>query len=140
MIVMNENPKTAPRLVRRAQFKTRMARELRANATEAERKLWAMFRAKQVAGLRFRRQQPIGPYIVDFYCSTAKLVVELDGSQHGDERNIEYDIARSNWPEAHGYKVLRFSNADFLREKHATVEAIFAAVSERSHASSRAVE
>lgn len=117
-----------------------MARDLRANATEAERKLWAMLRARQMTGLRFRRQQPIGAYIVDFYCTAAKLVVGLDGSQHGDERNIEYDEARSDWLETHGYSVLRFSNADFLRKKHAAVEAIFAAVSERSHASQRAVD
>jgi very-short-patch-repair endonuclease len=128
-MAMNGNSKPAPRLVRRAQFKTRAAKDLRANATEAERKLWAMLRAKQMTGLRFRRQQPIGPYIVDFFCSAAKLIIELDGSQHGDAERIRYDIARTKWLEERGYRILRFSNADFLREKNAAVDAIYAATS-----------
>jgi very-short-patch-repair endonuclease len=61
--------------------------------------------------LRFRRQQPIGPYIGDFYCSAAKLIIELDGSQHADTR-AQYDLNRTRWLEARGYKVLRFWNTD----------------------------
>jgi very-short-patch-repair endonuclease len=61
-----------------------LARRFRQEATEAERRLWGILRNKQFAGLRFRRQQPIGPFVVDFYCSAARLIVELDGGQHAD--------------------------------------------------------
>src|SRR5437870_7614479 len=94
---------------RRAQHKLSNARELRLNATECERKLWALLRKKQFAGLRFRRQQPLGPYIADFFCSAAKLIVEPDGSQHGLDENIAYDEARTAWLTVRGYRVLRFS-------------------------------
>src|SRR5438552_1797861 len=67
---------------RRKDLKQRQAKSLPANATEAERRLWSLLRAKQMGHIRFRRQQPIGPYIADFFCSAAKLVVELDGDQH----------------------------------------------------------
>jgi very-short-patch-repair endonuclease len=84
-------------------------KSLRTNATDAERTLWQRLRAKQIR-LRFRRQFPIGPYIVDFVCLRAKLIVEIDGGQHGDER----DAARTDWLEKRGYKVLRFWNNDVL--------------------------
>jgi very-short-patch-repair endonuclease len=71
---------------RQTQLKHAAAKELRANATEMERKLWTVLRRKQLSGVRFRRQQPIGPYIADFFCSSAKLVIELDGDQHGLDR------------------------------------------------------
>lgn len=82
---------------------------LRTNATDAERALWQKLRAKQIR-FRFRRQFPIGPYIVDFVCLRAKLIVEVDGGQHGTER----DEARTLWLESRGYKVLRFWNNDVL--------------------------
>ena len=73
---------------RRRILKHERAHELRASATESERRLWSLLRRKQMAGLRFRRQQTIGPYIVDFYCSATKLIVELDGDQHGAPAGI----------------------------------------------------
>jgi very-short-patch-repair endonuclease len=120
------NPSTSTQLKakRRAQFKTGTAKRLRIDATECERKLWAVLRSKQFAGLRFRRQQPLGPYIADFYCSSAKLVVELDGSQHGTDENVGYDAARDGWLRSQGYRVLRFSNEEFLKHRDVVIAAI----------------
>lgn len=112
-------------LARRKILKREAARDLRAMATEPERKLWALLRGKQMARLRFRRQQPIGPYIADFYCSAAKLVVELDGGQHGEDRAVAYDEARTRWLEVNGYRVLRFSNHDFLRDPQLVLDGIW---------------
>jgi very-short-patch-repair endonuclease len=113
---------------RRNRHKKTLARQFRADATDAERRLWALLRRKQIAGLRFRRQHPIGPYIVDFCCSAAKLIVELDGSQHGEPRNIAYDAARDKWLTARGYRVLRFANVDFLKESEAVLDEICRAI------------
>ena len=113
---------------RRHALKRNRARELRAQMTEAERKLWGRLRRKNIAGLRFRRRETIGPYIADFYCSPAKLIVELDGGQHGNEQNIAYDATRTRWFAAAGYRVLRFSNYEFLRDPDSVVESIWRAV------------
>src|SRR4051812_14031307 len=96
-------PKAGPR---RAQFKRSVAKSLRQNPTDAERRLWHLLRVKQLGGLRFRRQQPIGRYIVDFFCPAAKLIVELNGDQHGTDSNAAQDAARTRWLEARGYMVL----------------------------------
>ncbi|HXP32343.1 MAG TPA: DUF559 domain-containing protein [Stellaceae bacterium] len=87
------------------------ARELRKSPTEAEARLWWRLRQKHLDGFRFRRQQPIGPYIVDFFCSAARLIIEVDGGQHAES---EKDDTRTNWLEARGYRVLRFWNNDVL--------------------------
>jgi very-short-patch-repair endonuclease len=73
-----------------------------------------LLRNKQFAGLKFRRQQLIGPYIADFYCSTARLVIELDGEQHAEAVASERDEARTKWLHARGCRVLRLWNADLL--------------------------
>jgi len=85
---------------------------------------------KQFSGLRFRRQQPVGPYIVDFYCSAAKLIVELDGSQHGSMENRIYDSARDDWLRSQGYRVLRFPNEEFLKHPDTVFETIDRAIAE----------
>ena len=90
----------------------RFARDLRKNQTDAERKLWKHLRSKQIDSLKFRRQQPIGNYIVDFVCFEKKLVIELDGSQHIDNSN---DIGRDNWLKSQGFHVMRFWNNDVLK-------------------------
>lgn len=84
------------------------ARELRRKQTPAERKLWGCLRRKQLHGLKFRRQHPIGPFIADFCCAAHKLVVEIDGPSHGSQ--VEYDQVRTAWLEERGYKVIRFTN------------------------------
>jgi len=81
-------------------------------------------RKKQFAGLRFRRQQPLGPYIADFFCSAAKLIIELDGSQHGFDVNIAYDEVRTARLTTRGYRVLRFSNEDSLKNRDVVIDSI----------------
>ena len=115
---------------RRMVLKRKAARALRESATEHERRLWAMLRRKQMVLLRFRRQQPIGPYVVDFFCPSAKLIVELDGGQHGEARVVIYDEARTQWLEAQGYRVLRFWNWEFQQYPEAVVESIWRAIVE----------
>ena len=87
------------------------ARELRLAATDAEKKLWRQLRTKHLAGWKFRRQVPIGPYVVDFYCSAAKLIVELDGGQHADSASDRRRDAQLN---SLGYRVIRVWNNDVL--------------------------
>jgi very-short-patch-repair endonuclease len=113
------------RAERRAQFKKPFAKNLRKTATEPERVLWSMLRSKQMVGLRFRRQQPIGSYIVDFYCSAAKLVVELDGEQHATAEAREYDEARTEWLNERGIRVLRIANGDLLKDREMAIERIW---------------
>jgi very-short-patch-repair endonuclease len=89
------------------------AHELRHNLTEAEAKLWQILRTHPAGSPHFRRQHAIGPYIVDFCAPSHKLVIELDGSQHLDQP--EYDAERTAYLESRGYRVLRFWNAEVLR-------------------------
>jgi very-short-patch-repair endonuclease len=122
---------TQPQLSpRRSMLKRERAGELRSSATEIERKLWSLLRRKRMAQLRFRRQQAIGPYIVDFYCSAAKLVIELDGEQHGEDKNMHYDEVRTRWLNNNKYRVLRFTNTEFLRHPECVLDGIWHAVQE----------
>jgi very-short-patch-repair endonuclease len=91
---------------------TRRSRELRRDATDAERRLWARLSARQVAGTRFNRQFPIGPFICDFVSRTAKRVVEVDGGQRAMQ--TEADARRTAYLKARGYRVVRFWNNDVL--------------------------
>ena len=91
---------------------TMRSRELRLNATDAERKLWAQLSARKVAGVRFNRQFPIGPLICDFVSRTANLVIEVDGGQHAVD--VEKDEARTAYLQSQGYQVIRFWNNDVL--------------------------
>ena len=97
--------------------RTVLSRRLRKNMTDTEVRLWSHIRRRQIDGWKFRRQHPIGEYIVDFYCPAARLVIELDGSSHDHEVQFAYDQARQRWLEAKGYKVLRFS-ADSDKEDY----------------------
>jgi very-short-patch-repair endonuclease len=121
-------PDKTRRFERRAQLKTKLARYLRNNLSDPERKLWAHLRGRRMAGIRFRRQQPIGPYVVDFYCSKAKLVIELDGGQHTSDEAIEHDSRRTQWLEARGYRVLRFSTAELSENRNRVLDTIWHAV------------
>jgi lipoate-protein ligase B/very-short-patch-repair endonuclease len=99
------------------------AREMRSNATDAESLIWRLVRNRQIAGAKFRRQHPIGRYILDFYCEDLQLAIELDGGQHADQ--IEHDESRSAWLEARGIRVLRFWNNDALSNAEGVLEAIY---------------
>ncbi len=98
------------------------ARELRQPQTPAEAKLWAHLRNRQLDGFKFRRQHPIGRFIVDFYCAACRLVIEIDGDSHAEQ--IEYDQARTEWLNDLGYQVIRFTNREVFRRLEAVLEAI----------------
>jgi very-short-patch-repair endonuclease len=107
------------------------ARQLRANMTDAERYLWAKIRMKQLKGYWFYRQKPIGDYIVDFFCPKAKLIIEVDGSQHFVNETIEYDRIREEYVSSLGLKVLRFTNTEVLKHVEGVVERIEEEINEK---------
>jgi len=100
------------------------SRQLRNNMTDAERRLWAKIRMKQLKGYHFYRQKPIGDYIVDFFCPRAKLVIEVDGSQHSSDETTEYDKIREEYLASLGLKVLRFINTEVLKNIDGVIEKI----------------
>jgi very-short-patch-repair endonuclease len=104
------------------------AKALRQDMTDAERIVWHAVRAHRVNGAAFRRQAPIGPYVVDFVCHTAKLVVEVDGGQHFEPRQAAYDARRGAYLASQGYRVLRFNNVDVIKNKAGVAETIAAAL------------
>ena len=91
--------------------KTPRARRLRLNQTDAEKKLWWRLRNRQIAGCKFVRQEPVGPYTCDFVCREQRLVIEVDGGQHADSAA---DKVRDQWLVSHNYRVMRFWNNDVL--------------------------
>lgn len=98
------------------------AKSLRSNQTEAEHKLWHHLRAHRFLGLKFKRQKPIGRYIVDFICMEYRLIIELDGGQHAEQAG--YDQRRDKWLRNQGYTVLRFWNNEVLQQTEAVLERI----------------
>ena len=106
--------------------KTSSARALRRRMTEAERRIWYLLRGRHLADFKFRRQHPIGPYVVDFVCLAHKLVIELDGSQHATDPN---DLRRDAFLHRSGYRVLRFWNNEALSHTAAVCESILRAAS-----------
>ncbi|MHB8136381.1 MAG: endonuclease domain-containing protein [Anaerolineaceae bacterium] len=102
------------------------ARQLRRDQTLAETKLWLALRSHQLENIHFRRQHPIGNYIVDFCAPQAKLIIELDGSQHLEQQ--EYDAERTEFLESKGYRVLRFWNRDVLNNLDGTIIVILDAL------------
>jgi len=107
------------------------ARELRKNPTEAERKLWKHIRFRQLGGHKFRRQHPVGPYIVDFVCLEKRLIVEVDGGQHCER--VVYDAERRRWLEDQGFRVLRFWNNQVLTSVNVVKEVIAEALNSGSN-------
>ena len=105
-------------------------RELRKNPTESEQILWEHLRLRQLGGYKFRRQQPLGPYFVDFVCLEKRLIVEVDGGQHSEQ--VAYDSERSAWLEAQGFRILRFWNNEVLKEIEVVKEVIAEALGCRS--------
>jgi len=101
-----------------------IARRLRREMTDAELKLWDELRKRQAGGYRFRRQHPIGRFIVDFVCLSHRLVIEVDGATHGSDEEIERDRIRTAWLESEGYRVLRVENTDVYENVDGVIETI----------------
>ena len=101
------------------------AKHLRQDLTDAERKLWSVLRNRQLHGAKFRRQQPIGPYVADFVCQEARLIIEADGGQHAASRT---DRQRTAFLKCKGYRVLRFWNNDILMNLDGVAQTIATAL------------
>jgi very-short-patch-repair endonuclease len=102
----------------------RPSRKLRSDMTDAEIYLWSKLKNKQLDGYQFYRQKPIGNYIVDFYCPTTKLVIEVDGGQHFDDDGITRDNERDGYINSLGLKVLRFTNIEVLKNMQGVIDSI----------------
>jgi very-short-patch-repair endonuclease len=113
----------APRLRHHRVMASPIARRLRTTPTDAEIRLWSRLRRKQLDSFRFRRQQPLGNYVVDFFCPEAKLIIEVDGGQHAEESDT-----RQRWLEARGYRVVRFWNNDVLGNTEGVLQRILDAL------------
>ena len=107
------------------------ARQLRAAMTDAERRLWQSLRLRQFNGYKFRRQHPLGSYVVDFVCVEAKLVVEVDGGQHSERQ--DYDTSRTEWLRQRGFRVVRFWNHEVMTD----IDAVQAVIWEALHIDSQ---
>ena len=99
-------------------------RGLRRQATDAERLLWRLLRARQFRSLKVRRQHPLGPYILDFYCAERRLALELDGGQHFTIEGLAYDRRRTEYLATQGVRVLRFTNRELFEETDGVLQAI----------------
>lgn len=108
-----------------------LARHLRSNQTGCERILWSRLRSFKRLGYHFRRQVPLGPFVVDFLCKEARLIVEADGEQHAQEPNRSHDLRRDAVLESQGFAVLRYANCDIRRELDGVCDAILAALKRR---------
>jgi very-short-patch-repair endonuclease len=110
------------------------ARKLRKKLTDSERALWSRLRNKQILDIQFYRQKPIGAYIVDFFAARAKLVVEVDGSQHMVGDHVQKDRIRNGYLASVGLRVLRFNGREVLEESDAVVEAIYRMIKDHLNA------
>jgi very-short-patch-repair endonuclease len=101
------------------------ARFLRRESTDAEKKLWDILRSNQLGGFKFRRQHPVAGFILDFYCSSERLGIELDGGQHNDAGVIEYDASCAAKLEGLGVRLIRFWDHDVLRNAQGVAEEVY---------------
>ena len=108
-----------------------IARKLRKNSTKEERLLWSLLRNRQLYNLKFKRQFPIGDYIVDFVCEEKKLVIEIDGGQHNEDENIIKDLERTKFIESKGYVVVRFWNNEINKNIAGVYEKLVEIIHER---------
>jgi very-short-patch-repair endonuclease len=110
---------------------TTIARTLRRKQTEEERKLWTRLRDRRLNAFKFRRQAPCGPFVADFLCEAARLIVEVDGSQHAEDENMRADEGRTRMLNPLGYEVLRVWNVDVKKNMAGVLDSIVARVSHR---------
>jgi very-short-patch-repair endonuclease len=110
-------------------IKTGKARRLRRQSTDAENKLWNRLRSRAINGFKFVRQEPMGPYVVDFVCRERRLVVEVDGGQHATNKR---DVSRDRWLSDHHFRVLRFWNNDVMSNIEGVLETIASALQAES--------
>jgi very-short-patch-repair endonuclease len=122
---VREGGQTAPKHRVVPKFRRARAKSLRRDLTEAEKRLWYLLRAHRFSGVGFRRQVPIGPYIVDFVAHEHRLVIELDGGQHAENRR---DVERDRWLKSKEYQVVRFWNSDVFTNRDGVLEAIAEAI------------
>ncbi|MFO0895888.1 MAG: endonuclease domain-containing protein [Pirellulales bacterium] len=104
------------------------ARRLRQDASDAESFLWALLRGRRRDGCKFRRQHPVGPFVLDFYCEQARLAIECDGGQHNTDEARRHDERRTLLLAERGIRVLRFWNHEVFEDSEAVLEAIYAAL------------
>ena len=109
-----------------------LKRRLRSNMTGPEAQLWSRLRARQLQGLKFRRQHGIGPYIVDFYCPEQSLVIEVDGDSHADTDQVVKDRQREQYLQSLGLRVIRYINDDILKNLDGVMEDLAERLSSRS--------
>jgi len=102
-----------------------LSRGLRKNLTDAEKLLWLRVRRKQIKNRQFFRQKPIGEYVVDFYCKDCRLVIEVDGGQHYEDKNIIKDQNREQYLKGLGLKIMRFSNIDVSKNINSVMDKIY---------------
>jgi|SRR5580704_3412669 very-short-patch-repair endonuclease len=102
-------------------IKTGRARLLRQQSTDAERRLWHRLRSRPINGFKFVRQDPIGPYVVDFACREQRLIIEVDGGQHAGSKS---DVVRDQWFADHRFRLLRFWNNDVMSNIEGVLEVI----------------
>jgi very-short-patch-repair endonuclease len=108
-----------------------LAQHLRRNMTDAERRLWRALSRCELAGYKFRRQHPIGPYVVDFVCLERRLIIEVDGVQHGDDARQAADLRRTEALAKEGFEVFRVWNAEAMGNLDGVAQSIFAALEAR---------
>ena len=106
----------------------KFAKGMRHRQTNAETLIWTALRGARLQGFKFKRQQPIGPYIVDFVCFEHSLIIEIDGGQHGDEASSDHE--RSKWLQSQGFTILRFWNNEVIERKDDVLESIIRALRE----------
>jgi very-short-patch-repair endonuclease len=112
-----------------------LARALRNNPTEVERKLWQRLKGKQLNNYQFYRQRMLGKYIVDFYCPELKLIIELDGGQHYEENHQQKDEKRDAYFKTHGIRVERFTNLEVLQQMEVVMNYLYELTSSRESTS-----
>ena len=111
-----------------SRFRRERAKQLRSNVTEPEQALWRALKRIPVYGSHFRRQVPIGPYVADFACLKARLLIELDGGHHSQDEIAVRDEARTRWLVKEGYRVIRFWNAELTGNMNGVLDTIYAAL------------